>query len=140
MECLFKEVCQFFFLLKVVKYQNTSPSNISPIIQNTSKIKLFWPLPKRHFSKIHNPLPILKRGWGGGGGGGGSGACHESVYFYINQLNVHFLWIRSLRGVTLLINTKSPSFPGAHLINLGIMIGWVNLRATKWFWKWISFI
>ena len=42
--------------------------------------------------------------------------------------------LESLRGGSLLFNTKSPEIPSTHFINLGRMKGWVNLAATQWFW------
>ena len=38
-----------------------------------------------------------------------------------------------LRGGSLLFTTKFSEIPGTHLIHLGRMKGWVNLRATLWF-------
>ena len=36
----------------------------------------------------------------------------------------------SLRGDSLLFTTKSPGVPGVHLIDLGMMNGWVDLETT----------
>ena len=41
---------------------------------------------------------------------------------------------KPLQGDSLLFTTKFPEIPGAHLINLGRMKGWVDLEATQWFW------
>ena len=39
-----------------------------------------------------------------------------------------------LRGGSLLFTTEFPEIPGTHLIDLGRMKGWVDLRATQWLW------
>ena len=36
----------------------------------------------------------------------------------------------SLRGDSLLFTTMSPGVPGVHLIDLGMMNGWVDLETT----------
>ena len=41
--------------------------------------------------------------------------------------------LEPLRGGSLLFTTKFPYVPGAHLIDLGRMKGWVDLGATQWF-------
>ena len=59
-----------------------------------------------------------------------------------------FLWMgfnclkatESLQGGSLLFTTKIPEIPGTHLIDFGIMKGWVNLGATQWFWTWDAWI
>ena len=42
------------------------------------------------------------------------------------------LWLP--QGDSLLFTTKSPGVINAHFINLGRIKGWVDLRATRWFW------
>ena len=39
-----------------------------------------------------------------------------------------------LQEDSLLFTTKSPEIPGTHLIDLGMMKGWVDLGATQWSW------
>ena len=39
-----------------------------------------------------------------------------------------------LWGGSLLFTTKLPEILGTHFIDLGMMKGWVDLRATQWFW------
>ena len=39
-----------------------------------------------------------------------------------------------LWGGSLLFTTKFPDISGTHFIDLGGMKGWVDLRATQWFW------
>ena len=48
--------------------------------------------------------------------------------------------LEPLRGGSLLFTTKFPEIPGTHFINLGRMKGWVDLRATQWFWTWNTWI
>ena len=59
-----------------------------------------------------------------------------------------FLWIgfnclkatEPLRGDSLLFTIQFPVVHGTHLINLGSMKDWVDLRATQWFWTWDPWI
>ena len=37
-------------------------------------------------------------------------------------------------ALSLLFTTKSPESSGSHFIDLRRMKGWVDLRATQWFW------
>ena len=47
-------------------------------------------------------------------------------FFFFNFLEA----TESLRGDSLLFTTKSPGVPGVHLIDLGMMNGWVDLETT----------
>ena len=42
--------------------------------------------------------------------------------------------LEPLWGGSLLFTTKFPEITGTHFIDLGRMKGWVDLRATQWFW------
>ena len=42
--------------------------------------------------------------------------------------------LEPLQGGSLLFTTKFPEIPGTHFIELGKMKGWVDHRATQWFW------
>ena len=44
--------------------------------------------------------------------------------------------LEPLRRGILLFTTKFPEIPGTHIIDLGKMKGWVDLRVTQWFWTW----
>ena len=58
----------------------------------------------------------------------------------IKKLYGLFLWMgfsclkatEPLRGGSLLFSTKFLESPGTHLIDLGMMKGWVDLGATQW--------
>ena len=48
---------------------------------------------------------------------------------------------RAIRWGSLLFTTKFPEISGSHLIDLGRIKGWVDLRATQKFWTqdfWIA--
>ena len=47
-----------------------------------------------------------------------------------------FVYRATLRGGSLLFTTKFTGIPGSHLIHLGRVKGWINLRATQWSWTW----
>ena len=42
--------------------------------------------------------------------------------------------LEPLRGGSVLFITKFSEIPGTHFIDLGRMKGWVDFRATQWFW------
>ena len=42
--------------------------------------------------------------------------------------------LEPLRGGSLLFTTKSPEISGTHFTDLRRMKGWVDLKATQWFW------
>ena len=42
--------------------------------------------------------------------------------------------LEPLQGGNLLFTIKFLEIPGTHLIDLGRMKAWVDLRATQWFW------
>ena len=48
--------------------------------------------------------------------------------------------LEPLQGGSLLFTTNFPEIPGTHFVDLGMMAGWVNLGASKWFWTWDPWI
>ena len=64
--------------------------------------------------------------------------CSGVHKLFLKKLYDPFLWMgfsclkasELLRGDSLLFTTQFPWFPGTHLIDLGRMKGWVNLRAS----------
>ena len=67
---------------------------------------------------------------------------YKCTWSPVKKLYSLLLWIRfnylkatePLRGRSLLFTIKFSETPGSHLIHLGRMKVWVDLRATQWFW------
>ena len=90
-----------------------------------------WPL-QQCFSEHWNIIRCFKR-------------CFSHFSIFINDLKKKlyspFLWLGfnflkatvPLRGDSLLFTIKSSRVPGAHLIDLRGMKGWVELGVTQWY-------
>ena len=63
-----------------------------------------------------------------------------SWLLFMDRIQLLQGYTEPLRGGSLHFTTKSPEVPGIHLIDLGMMTGQVNLRATQWFWTWYPWI